>query len=213
MTAQRALTPVTLTVALGNLTAGTVEPRVIPSSPLPATESPRPASRSQASASAVASRPHRGRHRGPMGSVQSWFRAVPPVRRCASVCAGGRRVSVACAGDRPAPVALTDDADAHALTRLAAGSAVEILAWRPRGSDGTRYHVQSTRNGREGGLAGHNVRSTPAAGSAPTEPLPAATGCAAATRGGIGGVQASVRSARGLTKMGSAEGESARNGA
>jgi hypothetical protein len=66
------------------------------------------------------------------------------------VFAVGRRVYVACAGGRLAHVALTNDAGADALTRLADGTAVEIRAWRPRGSDGTRSRVRSTRNGLEG---------------------------------------------------------------
>src|SRR5262245_51243149 len=111
-----------------------------------------------------------------MGSFQDRFRAAPPVRMRASVFAVGRRVYVACAGDRLAHVALTDDAGAHARTGLADGTEVEILAWRPRGSHGTRYHVRVTRDGREGWLAVDNLRSTPSAGSAPISPAPAATG-------------------------------------
>jgi len=76
-----------------------------------------------------------------------------------------------------AHVALTDDADADALARLADGTAVEILAWRPRGSDGTRYRVRSTRNGLEGWLAVDSLRSTPLP-SQPIEPPRAATGSA-----------------------------------
>jgi hypothetical protein len=113
-----------------------------------------------------------------MGSFQSWFRAAPPARTHASVFAVGRRVYVACAGDRLAHVALTDDADADALTRLADGTEVESLAWRPRGSHGTRYRVRSTCNGLEGWLAVDNLRSTPFAVAAPIEPPPAATGSA-----------------------------------
>jgi hypothetical protein len=112
-----------------------------------------------------------------MGSFQSWFRAAAPVRPHAPVFAVGRRVYVACAGDRLAHVALTDDAGADALTRLADGTEVEILAWRPRGSDGTRYRVRSTCNGLEGWLAVDHLRSTPFAVAAPIEP-PRAAGSA-----------------------------------
>jgi len=100
-----------------------------------------------------------------MGSFQDRFRAAPPVRTRESVFAVGRRVYVACAGDRLAHVALTDDAGADAWTRLADGTEVEILAWRPRGSHGTRYRVRVTRDGREGWLAVDNLRSTPSADS------------------------------------------------
>src|SRR5262249_4490446 len=80
-----------------------------------------------------------------------------------------------CAGDRLAPVALTDDAGADAQTRLADGTEVEILAWRPRGSHGTRYRVRATRDGREGWLAVDNLRSTPSAGSTPIALPPVAS--------------------------------------
>ena len=109
-----------------------------------------------------------------MGSFPSWFRAAPLVRPRASVFAVGRRVYVACAGGGPAHVALTDDAGAEARTRLTDGTEVEILAWRPRKFDGTRYRVRVTREGFEGWLAGDNLRSTPVAISAPME-APAAT--------------------------------------
>jgi len=110
-----------------------------------------------------------------MGSFQSWFRAAPLVRTQASVFAVGRRVYVACAGDGLAHVALTDDGGADARSVLADGTEVEILAWRPRGSHGTRYRVRVTRDGREGWLAVDNLRSTASAVSAPVAPPPAAT--------------------------------------
>jgi hypothetical protein len=111
-----------------------------------------------------------------MESFQSWFRAAPLVRTQASVFAVGRRVYVACAGDSLAHVALTDDAGADARTRLADDTEVEILAWRPRKSHGTRYRVRATRDRLEGWLAVENLRSTPSAVSAPIAPAPAATG-------------------------------------
>ena len=110
-----------------------------------------------------------------MGSFQDRFRAAPPVGTRASVFAVGRRVYVACAGDGLAHVALTDDGGADAQTRLADGSEVEILAWRPRGSHGTRYRVRVTREGHEGWLAVENLRSTPSAVSEPIAPASAAT--------------------------------------
>ena len=110
-----------------------------------------------------------------MGSFPNWFRAAPLVRTEASVFAVGRRVYVSCAGDRPAEVALTDDSGADAPTGLADGTEVEILAWRPRGSHGTRYRVRATRDGREGWLAVENLRGTPSTVSAPVASAPAAT--------------------------------------
>ena len=93
-----------------------------------------------------------------MGSFRRGFRAAPLVRTHSSVFAVGRRVYVACAGDRLAHVALTDDAGADARSRLADGTEVEILAWRPRGSVGTRYRVRLTRGGLEGWLESVNLR-------------------------------------------------------
>ena len=122
-----------------------------------------------------------------MGSFQSWVRAAPPVRTQASVFAVGRRVYVSCAGERLARVALTDDTGADAQTRLADGTEVEILAWRPRGSHGTRYRVRATRDGREGWLAVENLRSTPSAGSAPISPAPAGPEPLRATASGDAG--------------------------
>ena len=105
-----------------------------------------------------------------MESFPSWFRAAPPVQRQASVFAVGRRVYVASAGDGLAHVALTDDAGADARTHLTDGTEVEIVAWRPRKFDGTRYRVRVTREGFEGWLAGDNLRSTRVAISAPMKP-------------------------------------------
>jgi hypothetical protein len=72
-------------------------------------------------------------------------------------------------------VTLTDAAGADALTRLADGTEVEILAWRPRGSDGTRYCVRATHNGLVGWLPVDNLRNTRAAVPVAAE-APSATG-------------------------------------
>src|SRR5262249_39594816 len=110
-----------------------------------------------------------------MGSFQDRFRAGPSVRTRESVFAVGRRGYVAGGGERPAHGALTDGGGAGAPARLGDGTEVEILAWRPRGSRGTRYRVRATRDGREGWLAVDNLRGTPSAVSAPVAPSPAAT--------------------------------------
>jgi hypothetical protein len=103
-----------------------------------------------------------------MGFFQSSYRARVPVAvgGRASVFAVGWRAYVACAAGGPASVALTDDAGANGVTSLAAGSEVEILAWRPRGSGGTRYRVRSTGNGVEGWLGAGNLRSAASATAA-----------------------------------------------
>jgi hypothetical protein len=118
-----------------------------------------------------------------MGFFQSSFRARAPVAMRAPVFAVGRRMYVACPEEHPARVALTDDAGANALTSLADGTEVEILAWRPRGFAGTRYRVRSTRNGREGWLAAGSLRNARSAiPSPPGGPTPATTSSGALTR-------------------------------
>jgi hypothetical protein len=102
-----------------------------------------------------------------MGSFPNWFRVAPLVRTQSSVFAVGRRVYVSCAGDPLAQVALTDDRGADARTGLADGTEVEILAWRPRKSHGTRYRVRATRDGLEGWLAVDNLRNNPRLPSQP----------------------------------------------
>ena len=110
---------------------------------------------------------------------QGPFRGHSPVRVRAAVFAVGRRVYVACSKDRAARVALTDDAGVSALANVTDGTEVEILAWRPLGSAGTRYRVRSTRDGLEGWLAVGNLRGTlvPEA-AAPAQPAPSDTASA-----------------------------------
>ena len=93
---------------------------------------------------------------------QRSFRRPASGRGCPPAIAVGRRVYVACSGDGRARVALTDDPRTTALASLADGTEVEILAWRPLGSAGTRYRV-ATRDGREGWLAAGNLRSSKSA--------------------------------------------------
>lgn len=84
----------------------------------------------------------------------------PPMRSTAAVLAVGQRVFVSRLADGPAFVALTDDTGKNAVASLADGTEVEIRAWRPLGSDGTRYSVRSTADGVEGWLASANLRGT-----------------------------------------------------
>ena len=74
------------------------------------------------------------------------------------VFAVGRRVFVSCATARASNVALTDDAGAVVCGNLRDGAEVEILAWRPLGSQGTRYLVRSSSKGIEGWLGTANLR-------------------------------------------------------
>jgi hypothetical protein len=70
-------------------------------------------------------------------------------------------------------VVLTDHAGVDCSSSLVAGTEVEILAWQPRGSSGTRYRVRSTRDGLEGWLAAGNLRRPPSP-VAPKRSKPAA---------------------------------------
>src|SRR5204862_509600 len=60
---------------------------------------------------------------------------------------------------------LMDETGTTAIGKLSGGSEVEILAWRPRGAEGTRYRVRATRNALEGWLGVASL-SSPAKPSA-----------------------------------------------
>jgi hypothetical protein len=99
----------------------------------------------------------------------------PGSRSTGPVLSVGQRVFVHCPGDPSRRVAVTDDADAVAWT-AADGAEVEIVAWKPRGSAGTRYRVQATSDRREGWLTADALRSAkvPAPPPAPATDAPAA---------------------------------------
>jgi len=81
------------------------------------------------------------------------------------VFAVGRRVRVAGSSENAAGVTLMDETGTTAIGKLSGGSEVEILAWRPRGAEGTRYRVRATRNALEGWLGVASL-SSPAKPSA-----------------------------------------------
>lgn len=95
----------------------------------------------------------------PGGRFRSTAPAPARERSRAAVFAVGRRVFVAGSGAPLAAVTLTDDAGASACGSLRDGAEVEIVAWRPLGSQGTRYRVRSSR-GVEGWLGVADLRST-----------------------------------------------------
>ena len=68
------------------------------------------------------------------------------------VLAVGWRVLVTSPDGRAQRVTLTDADGTSALATVAAGAEVEILAWRPHRSGGTRYRVVPTNGGTEGWL-------------------------------------------------------------
>ena len=94
-------------------------------------------------------------------------RVVPP----RIVLAVGQRAFVNHPSDSPYPVAMTDDQGLPAPASLRDGDEVEILAWRPRGSTGTRYRVRRHADGANGWLAAAELRRT-AVLSAPSAPSP-----------------------------------------
>jgi hypothetical protein len=88
------------------------------------------------------------------------------------VLAVGQRAFVHHPIDSPYPVAMTDDQGVPAASALRDGDEVEILAWRPRGSTGTRYCVRRHADGSHGWLAAAELRRT-AARPEPSEPVEA----------------------------------------
>jgi hypothetical protein len=76
------------------------------------------------------------------------------------VLAVGQRAFVHHPGDGPYPVAMTDEHGLPAPAALRDGDEVEILAWRPRGSTGTRYRVRRHTDGAHGWLAATELRRT-----------------------------------------------------
>jgi hypothetical protein len=71
----------------------------------------------------------------------------------------GQVVFVNC---RPGDVAvtLTDEAGDPISSIINDGVEVQVLAWRPRGSAGTRYRVRVGRDGADGWLAARQLRAT-----------------------------------------------------
>jgi hypothetical protein len=90
--------------------------------------------------------------------------ATPTVRTrgTGAVFAIGRHVFVTCPSARTPGVTLTDDSGATPCGKLRDGAEVEIVAWRPRGSQGTRYLVRSPSKGVEGWLAAGELRGAKA---------------------------------------------------
>jgi hypothetical protein len=92
----------------------------------------------------------------PQGPV----RGFPTVRLRASVFAVGCRAYVFSPGDRQAPLQLTNQAGISCGVSLAAGTAVDIVAWRPRAPGEIRYRVRSSADGVEGWLMSGALRTT-----------------------------------------------------
>ena len=70
----------------------------------------------------------------------------------------GQRVYVNRSGSSLAHVELMNDKGTTAVASLGDGVEVMVMAWKPGGSNGTRYCVRSTGDGVEGWLAAVNLR-------------------------------------------------------
>jgi hypothetical protein len=111
-----------------------------------------------------------------MGFGSSRSRTVGAPRGSKVVLAVGQLVFIN-PGDARRPVSLTDEHGVPAATMLSDGDEVEIIAWRPRGSTGTRYRVRRRACGTDGWLAAEELRATaarpvPADATAPEPPSP-----------------------------------------
>jgi hypothetical protein len=76
------------------------------------------------------------------------------------VLAVGQRVFVNTPPNVGYGVLLTDDHGIPGAVALRDGTEVEVLAWRPRGSAGTRYRVCDRSDGADGWLAAEELRAT-----------------------------------------------------
>lgn len=87
------------------------------------------------------------------------------------VLAVGGRVLVTGQGDATR-IELTDDRNLPTGITVARDIEVEILAWRPRGSTGTRYRVRCAADGVEGWLDAGSLRALPRPPAPPPPPPP-----------------------------------------
>jgi hypothetical protein len=95
-----------------------------------------------------------------MAFVPRRQRPIGPASRPRVVLAIGQRAFVHAPSDASGMVSLTDDHGVRRDGALRDGTAVEIIGWRPRGSNGTRYRVCDRSDGSDGWLAAEELRST-----------------------------------------------------
>ncbi len=86
-----------------------------------------------------------------------------PTGKDRTVLGVGSRVLVTSRSGGSGRVTLTDDNGTTALTTIATGVEVEILAWRPRRGGDTRYRVVLTTGGVEGWVGAESLRPHPPA--------------------------------------------------
>ena len=94
----------------------------------------------------------------PASPYRSTASAATRTRSTGAVFAVGRHVFIACPAARTPGVTLTDDSGGTPCGKLRDGAEVEIVAWRPRGPQGTRYLVRSSSKGIEGWLGVGDLR-------------------------------------------------------
>jgi len=96
----------------------------------------------------------------PRGAFSRPFIHTPPPRSSGDghILAVGWRVLVASPAGRGNRVTLTDSDGSTAVSSVPDGAEVEILAWRPRRSGSTLYHVQPTGGGAAGWLTGASLK-------------------------------------------------------
>lgn len=95
-----------------------------------------------------------------MAFVPSRQRPARPAGPARVVLAVGQRAFVHSAADVARTVFLTNDRGIPGDRALRDGTEVEILGWRPRGSNGTRYRVCDRAVGTDGWLAAEELRTT-----------------------------------------------------
>lgn len=104
-----------------------------------------------------------------MSFFRSRPRSGPVPARPRLVLAVGQRAFVHSSAQHGHFVSLTNEHGVPGDTVLRDGSEIEVLAWRPRGIDGTRYRIRRCADGVDGWLAAEELRTTPARATAEPE--------------------------------------------
>jgi hypothetical protein len=96
-----------------------------------------------------------------LASFLSRARSVPPSpRRALPVIAIGQRVFVNCPESSGSETLFLGDETGKVISaqRVADGLEVEVIAWRPRGANETRYRIRVPSTGADGWLPADNLR-------------------------------------------------------
>jgi len=102
-------------------------------------------------------------------------RSVPrSPSRSTPVIAIGQHVFVNCPGNRSVPLA-DESGRILSAVHLADGAEIEVVAWRPRGGNETRYRVRALSNGADGWIPAENLRKVLVPLAAPRSPTAPAT--------------------------------------